>query len=140
MRIDVRVEARGADARLPLVDRQRLVAPAAAACSRSTHALVVPRGLPDLARIGVELVAPDAFEVLEWFGRGPHESYADRCVGAAVGRYAGTVDRHVRPLRDAAGARQPDGLRWLAVPRDRTEPVCSRASTGTCEGKATRYP
>jgi beta-galactosidase len=138
VRIDVDVEARGADPGLPLVDRQRLVVRPDGTLA-FTHALVVSRGLPDLARIGVELVVPDAFEALEWFGRGPHESYADRCAGAPVGRYAGTVTGTYVPYVMPQEHGNLTALRWIAV-RAADGAGLLASVAGTCEGKATRYP
>jgi len=48
--------------------------------------------LPNLPRLGFLLVFSDEFKIFEWYGRGPHESYNDRKVGALIGRYLGTVD------------------------------------------------
>jgi beta-galactosidase len=138
VRIDARIEARGADPALPIVDRQRIVVGADGTLA-AKHALTVPRGLPDLARIGVELELPDAFEALEWFGRGPHESYVDRCAGAAVGRYAGTVTGTYVPYVMPQEHGNLTGLRWLAV-RAADGSGLLASIDGTCEGKATRYP
>ncbi|MDF7823904.1 glycoside hydrolase family 2 TIM barrel-domain containing protein [Pontiellaceae bacterium B12227] len=48
--------------------------------------------VPDLHRIGYELMTPAGFEQFSWYGRGPHESYVDRQSGAYLGEYQGTVD------------------------------------------------
>ena len=55
------------------------------------------KGLPDLPRLGVRLTLASDFEHLEWFGRGPHESYCDRKAGASVGRYRGEVRQQYYP-------------------------------------------
>ncbi|MCS5634972.1 MAG: beta-galactosidase small subunit, partial [Myxococcota bacterium] len=49
--------------------------------------------LHDLPRVGVQFEMPRGFERLEWFGRGPHETYWDRNTGASMGRYEGSVDQ-----------------------------------------------
>jgi hypothetical protein len=48
--------------------------------------------LPNLPRLGFQLIFDDSFNTFEWYGRGPHESYNDRKVGALIGKYSGTVD------------------------------------------------
>jgi len=48
--------------------------------------------LPDLPRLGYEIVTPEGFEYFTWYGRGPHEAYSDRKTGAKFGIYSGTVD------------------------------------------------
>ena len=49
-------------------------------------------GIDDLPRLGVELELPGLFETVEYFGRGPHENYIDRCAAAEVGLYRTTID------------------------------------------------
>ncbi|MBD3244057.1 MAG: DUF4981 domain-containing protein, partial [Chitinivibrionales bacterium] len=53
--------------------------------------------MPELPRVGVQLMLAPGSERLEWYGRGPHESYWDRKCGAAVGRYRSTVDEQFVP-------------------------------------------
>jgi len=47
--------------------------------------------LPNLPRVGLQLLAPGAFDRFEWYGRGPHETYPDRKLGAPAGVYAERV-------------------------------------------------
>lgn len=58
------------------------------------HAQVTPGGAQPLAlpRIGLTMTLPAGLETFTWFGRGPHESYVDRNLGAKIGRYQGMVD------------------------------------------------
>jgi beta-galactosidase/evolved beta-galactosidase subunit alpha len=47
-----------------------------------------PRGkMPNLPRIGLQMIVPDEFGTADWFGRGPGESYADTQEANLVGRY-----------------------------------------------------
>jgi beta-galactosidase len=46
----------------------------------------------ELVRAGVQLVLPEEFDEVEWYGRGPHECYPDRKTGARFGRYNCSVD------------------------------------------------
>jgi beta-galactosidase len=55
------------------------------------NSIRVPAALADLPRVGVTLTLQPGLDRLTWFGRGPHENYADRKAGAAVGRYSATV-------------------------------------------------
>lgn len=62
------------------------------------QAQVTPGGSQPLAlpRIGLTMTLPAGLETFTWFGRGPHESYSDRKLGAKIGRYCGTVaDQYV---------------------------------------------
>jgi beta-galactosidase len=47
--------------------------------------------LPQLPRLGTQLLLAPGFERIEWLGPGPHETYSDR-KDARVGRYEGTID------------------------------------------------
>lgn len=48
-------------------------------------------GWPMVAKIGMQLQMPSAFNKLQWFGKGPFETYADRKTGARTGIYTGEV-------------------------------------------------
>jgi beta-galactosidase len=72
-------------------------------------------GLPDLPRMGMAMTMPGDFSHVAWFGRGPHESYADRKTGAAVGRYEGTVwEQHHPYIRPQENGNKTD-VRWISL-------------------------
>lgn len=48
-------------------------------------------GLPNLPRLGMHVQLDRAFDRLEWFGPGPHETYWDRHRSAPVGRHTVSV-------------------------------------------------
>lgn len=54
-------------------------------------------------------------DTVTWFGRGPHESYNDRCAGARVGRWTSSITdmphRYVHP--QATGNRHE--VRWIEL-------------------------
>ena len=100
-----------------------------------------PEGeLPDLARLGLQLVLPSQLEHLIWFGLGPDETYPDRLVATRYGLWEGKVGEqythYPRPqdggnhlgttrlsLLDAKG----HGLRITALPVD--DAHCQRFRT-----------
>ncbi|MFD0861419.1 glycoside hydrolase family 2 TIM barrel-domain containing protein [Sungkyunkwania multivorans] len=57
--------------------------------------------LPEIPRVGWQLQIPSEFDKLEWFGRGPLESYVDKRTGAFLGRFSTSVKKdftyYVRP-------------------------------------------
>ena len=69
-------------------------------------------GLPTIPRIGLQMEIPLEFSHVAWYGRGPHENYIDRCSGAAIGLYSGTVEEllhhYLRPqeMANRTGIRQ----------------------------------
>jgi beta-galactosidase len=77
---------------------------------------VIPgKNLPHLPRVGLQMVLPGGYETFTWYGRGPHETYADRKAGAQVGVYAGLVDEqyvpHVVPQENG----NKTDVRWVAL-------------------------
>src|SRR5690554_5952963 len=62
---------------------------------------IVPKDTPPLARVGLRTTLPARFNRVEWYGKGPHESYIDRGESAFVGHYHGSVGEqhfpHVMP-------------------------------------------
>lgn len=79
------------------------------------HTLQLAEGLPPLPRVGVKLVVPGGYEQLTWYGRGPHETYADRKLGARVGLYRGTVDEQFVPYVTPQEHGNKTGVRWAAL-------------------------
>ena len=72
-------------------------------------------GLPDLPRFGMTLTLPAAFDNMQWFGRGPHETYWDRKTGARVGLYRGDViDQHHPYICPQENGNKSD-VRWVAL-------------------------
>ena len=75
----------------------------------------IPAVLADLPRVGTELTFAPGHEALEWFGRGPHESYPDRCRGARLGWWDSTVTDQLTPyVRPQENGGHAD-VRWLAI-------------------------
>ena len=75
----------------------------------------VSEHLPHLPRVGLELVLQPGFETLTWYGRGPHENYADRVRSALVGRYSSRVDDQFTPYVYTSESGGKEGVRWLAL-------------------------
>ena len=74
--------------------------------------------LSKIPRFGMQLSLPTGFSRVEWFGRGPHESYADRKTSAAVGRYSDDVanmfHRYSRPQETG----NLTDVRWMRLGDD----------------------
>jgi beta-galactosidase/beta-glucuronidase len=71
-----------------------------------------------LPRAGLQFRLPRAFDRVEWFGRGPGESYPDRKSGMPLGRYSGRVeDQFVNyPVPQENGNKSE--VRWLEMKTD----------------------
>ena len=53
--------------------------------------------VPDMFRFGMRFEMPEAFDRLQYYGRGPGENYADRNSSAFVGLYRQNVDEQFHP-------------------------------------------
>jgi beta-galactosidase/beta-glucuronidase len=73
------------------------------------------RELPPLPRIGLQMRLPGTFDRFSWYGRGPHESYADRKESARVGVYRGTVQEQYVPYIFPQENGNKTDVRWAAV-------------------------
>ena len=61
--------------------------------------IVIPEGLPPtwLPKVGLKWELPESLNSLEWYGRGPFETYPDRKTGAKIGTYSGKVSGEYVP-------------------------------------------
>lgn len=73
------------------------------------------RGLPEIPRFGMKMKLIGELDQVEWYGRGPHESYSDRKTGAAIGRYSGTVWEQYFPYVRPQETGNKTDVRWLAI-------------------------
>jgi len=71
--------------------------------------------LPPLPRIGLVLRVAPGLESLRWYGRGPHENYADRCQSADVGIWQSTVDAQCTPYPRPQETGTRTDVGWLAL-------------------------
>ncbi|MDO5980269.1 glycoside hydrolase family 2 TIM barrel-domain containing protein [Flavivirga spongiicola] len=71
--------------------------------------------LPEIVRMGMNLVMPGNFNQMSWQGRGPHESYWDRKTSAFVGLYEGSVaEQYWAYLRPQENGNKTD-VDWLSI-------------------------
>jgi beta-galactosidase len=61
------------------------------------HRFLVDKSITDLPRIGVRFEMPKGFEQLQWFGRGPFETYPDRKTAGVVQWHRSTVQAEYVP-------------------------------------------
>jgi beta-galactosidase/beta-glucuronidase len=73
------------------------------------------KSLPPLPRVGVRMVLPGEYDRFSWYGRGPHESYSDRKLGAMIGVYGGSVeDQYVPYIVPQENGNKTD-VRWASL-------------------------
>ena len=74
--------------------------------------------VPEMPRFGMKLTLPATYDQVEWFGRGPHESYWDRKTSAAIGHYAGTVWEQTFPYVRPQETGNKTDVRWMVLKGD----------------------
>ena len=79
-----------------------------------THVTPNPK-LPNLPRLGLQLRLPGVLDQFAWYGRGPHENYADKKYGARVGVYRGSVQEQYEPYIFPQENGNKSDVRWAAV-------------------------
>lgn len=84
------------------------------------QATVTPSGkdVPLLPRFGMQTEVAEqggGNSTLEWFGRGPHESYVDRNSGVWVGRFKDTVENLFYPYTDPQESGCHTQVRWAEL-------------------------
>ncbi len=70
---------------------------------------------PMLLKFGMKMNLPESMEVMEWYGRGPHESYEDRKTSAKVGIYSSTVSEQFHPYIRPQETGNKTDVRWLKL-------------------------
>ncbi len=70
--------------------------------------------LIDLPRLGMQMRVAGDLRNVSWFGRGPQETYWDRQLGAAVGRYSGVVDSLWFPYIEPQETGNHTDVRWVS--------------------------
>ncbi len=75
----------------------------------------VATNLPDPLRVGMMFDMPADFTDLEWYGKGPHESYWDRQAGAALARWTGPIAEQNHDYMRPQETGNKVGVRWLAI-------------------------
>lgn len=74
--------------------------------------------LPDIPRIGMNMIMPVEFNKVDYYGRGPGENYQDRNTGSMVGFYRTPVaDFYVPYIRPQENGYRTD-VRWMAITND----------------------
>jgi beta-galactosidase len=82
---------------------------------------IIPHGpMPDmLQKAGLQFQLPKEFSNVEWYGRGPFETYPDRKTGAKVGVYNSNADEMFVPYIIPQEYGNRTDVRWLKVQNEK---------------------
>ncbi len=80
-----------------------------------TETVEIPAELTDLARVGLVLETVPGLEQVEWFGRGPVETYPDRRRAGATARWSSTATEMYVPYVKPQEAGGRNAVRWIEL-------------------------
>ncbi|MVT12246.1 glycoside hydrolase family 2 TIM barrel-domain containing protein [Chitinophaga tropicalis] len=76
-----------------------------------------------IPRLGLRMMLKEGLENVEWYGRGPHENYADRKESASMGRYEGTVAGMLEQYERPQGMGNREDIRWVKLTNEDNEGI-----------------
>lgn len=71
--------------------------------------------LPPMFRFGLDLPMPESYDIVEYYGKGPWENYADRNGSSFVGLYRQSVDEQFYPYIRPQETGAHTDIRWWRV-------------------------
>ena len=75
----------------------------------------VATDLPDPLRIGFAFATVGGFKTVEWYGRGPHESYADRKTSAMIALWRGAIADQNHDYQRPQETGTKTDVRWMLL-------------------------
>ncbi|MCG8327700.1 MAG: DUF4981 domain-containing protein [Chitinophagales bacterium] len=74
--------------------------------------------LPKLPRLGLQLQLASDFQFMEWYGKGPHETYWDRKSSGEIAHWQGKMEEqlHIYPRPQETGNKTE--VRWMSLKND----------------------
>lgn len=79
------------------------------------HTLTPLVDLPTLPRLGWTAHLPTSMEQVQWYGKGPHETFCDRNTGAKVGCWQASVDQLYVPYIHPQETGLRTDVRWVTL-------------------------
>ena len=73
------------------------------------------KDVPGLYRFGLRMEMPQQYDIVQYYGKGPFENYADRQHSALVGLYRQSVEEQFYPYIRPQETGTRSGLRWWEV-------------------------
>ncbi|MGI9455762.1 MAG: glycoside hydrolase family 2 TIM barrel-domain containing protein [Aeoliella sp.] len=70
---------------------------------------------PLMPRFGFRMAMPREYTQIEWYGRGPHETYVDRKSGGEIARYKANVDDWNHPYIRTQDVGNRTDVRWITL-------------------------
>ena len=90
-------------------------------------------------KIGTDLILPEGFENVSWYGNGPVENYIDRNGFANVGVYSDTVSNMFYPYVKPQDTGNLTGVRWITVTNPNVSSALLIAGKNEVEASALHF-
>jgi len=74
--------------------------------------------LPNLPRLGMQFQLPAEFQFMEWYGKGPHETYWDRQSSGEIGIWKGKVWDQLHAYSRPQESGNKMDVRWMSLKND----------------------
>ena len=71
--------------------------------------------LPNIPRIGMQFQLPADYQFMEWYGKGPHETYLDRQLSGEMGLWKGKVWNQLHNYSRPQESGNKMGIRWMSL-------------------------
>ena len=89
----------------------------------------IDSGIIAVPRVGVELILPEGFEELEYYGYGPVENYPDRLLAGILAVYSTTITDEHFPFIPPSETGGHEKTRWLKFTRSSGESLKINSNT-----------
>ena len=70
--------------------------------------------LSNIPRLGMQLQIPASFQFMQWYGRGPHETYWDRKISGEIALWKGTVWEQLHIYSRPQETGNKTDVRWMS--------------------------
>lgn len=92
-----------------------------------------------LPRLGFQAILAPGLERLEWYGRGPHESYPDRYLSADIGRYEADLRKERLYYEKPQETGSHQDTRWLSLSDENGTGILIRSGVRPFSFSASHY-
>jgi len=89
-------------------------------------------------RFGLQMLMPEGFETITWYGCGPQETYSDRC-DAVIDLYSGKIDEQYFDYSEPSESGNKVKVRWTAIANAKGKGLLAIADKNTLSVKAIRH-
>jgi beta-galactosidase len=96
--------------------------------------------LPEMPRLGMRMILNEEYDKMTWYGRGPHENYADRNSGADIDLYQSDVWQQYHKYVRAQETGNKTDVRWVALRNNVGAGILVKAIDEPLEVSAWNFP